>query len=321
MKNIKLIACDLDWTLCNDAREITPANMAAIHKLRERGIEFVPATGRVFGEVPRELRESDDVRYYITSNGAVIYDKVTGERYVTGVGKDKLHAILDVLADYDNYIMLHAYGDSYIDEAKNNEEYYGHCHMDTGWIDYVREYDVLRSDFDAFSRTLDEMEMMCVFIAPTEKYAECRARLESIGGLRVTSSAAHNLEFFNENAGKGNALLTLAGMLGIDRDETAAVGDSLNDMTMVEASGTGIAVENACDALKAASDVVICSNNGDIIDHIVRYVLPPDEKKVELFLRQKKLLDTFLANHAITRAQYDKSYGDLVKLMGMEEYK
>ena len=44
-----------------------------------------------------------------------------------------------------------------------------------------------------------------------------------------------------------------------------------------------------------------------------------DNKKRELFLRQKDTLDTFLANGAISQAQYDKSYGDLVKKMGMEE--
>ena len=42
-------------------------------------------------------------------------------------------------------------------------------------------------------------------------------------------------------------------------------------------------------------------------------------RKRELFLEQKKTLDIFLENGAISKAQYDKSYGDLVKLMGMEE--
>ena len=44
-----------------------------------------------------------------------------------------------------------------------------------------------------------------------------------------------------------------------------------------------------------------------------------DEKKKTLFIEQKKTLDTFLQRGAISRAQYDKSYGDLIKLMGMEE--
>ena len=44
-----------------------------------------------------------------------------------------------------------------------------------------------------------------------------------------------------------------------------------------------------------------------------------DEKKIALFLEQKKTLDIFLSKGAITKVQYDKSYGDLVVLMGMEE--
>ena len=44
-----------------------------------------------------------------------------------------------------------------------------------------------------------------------------------------------------------------------------------------------------------------------------------DAKKISLFLEQKKTLDIFLSNGAITKAQYDKSYGDLVRLMGMED--
>ncbi len=45
-----------------------------------------------------------------------------------------------------------------------------------------------------------------------------------------------------------------------------------------------------------------------------------DEKRVELYLNQAKLLNTFLSNHAITKAQYDKSFGDLTVKMGMEKY-
>ena len=46
--------------------------------------------------------------------------------------------------------------------------------------------------------------------------------------------------------------------------------------------------------------------------------LTPDEKKRELFLRQKHTLDLFLEKHAISKAQYDKSLGDLITLMGMQ---
>ncbi len=48
--------------------------------------------------------------------------------------------------------------------------------------------------------------------------------------------------------------------------------------------------------------------------------LTPSQKKVELYHRQKELLDTFLSHHTISRAQYDKSLGDLMEKMGMEDH-
>ena len=46
--------------------------------------------------------------------------------------------------------------------------------------------------------------------------------------------------------------------------------------------------------------------------------LTPEDKKKRLFLRQKETLNMFLERGAITQAQYDKSLGDLIKLMGMQ---
>lgn len=57
----------------------------------------------------------------------------------------------------------------------------------------------------------------------------------------------------------------------------------------------------------------------DSREEMKRFDTTMDEKKKALFLEQKKTLDIFLSKGAITKAQYDKSYGDLVKLMGMEE--
>ena len=47
--------------------------------------------------------------------------------------------------------------------------------------------------------------------------------------------------------------------------------------------------------------------------------LSPAEKKRQLFYKQKALLDTFLEHGAIGEAQYDKSYGDLKRKMGIED--
>ena len=47
--------------------------------------------------------------------------------------------------------------------------------------------------------------------------------------------------------------------------------------------------------------------------------LTPEEKRKQLFLKQKKTLDLFLERNAISKAQYDKSLGDLIEMMGMRD--
>lgn len=54
-----------------------------------------------------------------------------------------------------------------------------------------------------------------------------------------------------------------------------------------------------------------------MIENVEWEKLSPKEKKVELFRKQKKTLDTFLEKNAISKAQYDKSLGDLRDKMGM----
>lgn len=53
-------------------------------------------------------------------------------------------------------------------------------------------------------------------------------------------------------------------------------------------------------------------------DNMEWETLSPEEKKKQLFLKQKNTLDLFLERNAISKAQYDKSLGDLIDKMGMQ---
>ena len=82
--------------------------------------------------------------------------------------------------------------------------------------------------------------------------------------IAASSSLPNNVELNDIESDKGKALLCLADQLGIPRECTVAFGDGLNDITMLCAAGTGIAMKNADDEVKAISDRVAghCDNDG-----------------------------------------------------------
>ncbi len=75
----KLIALDLDGTLLNEKKELTPRNKAALFAAAERGAYIVPTTGRFFEGMPEAVRSLPFLRYAITINGAQVQDRQTGE--------------------------------------------------------------------------------------------------------------------------------------------------------------------------------------------------------------------------------------------------
>ena len=78
MPDYKLIALDLDDTLFNSNKELTPRTRRALEKAAARGIEIVPTTGRVFSALPENIKELPFVRYIISVNGAQVMDRTDG---------------------------------------------------------------------------------------------------------------------------------------------------------------------------------------------------------------------------------------------------
>ncbi len=82
--------------------------------------------------------------------------------------------------------------------------------------------------------------------------------------LVITTSIVNNIEINSREATKGVALEKLAAYLGIPLESTMAFGDDTNDISMLEAAGIGVAMGNACEAVKRSSDFVTrdCDENG-----------------------------------------------------------
>lgn len=265
----KIIATDLDKTLLGEDRQISPENWEAIRRLTEMGVYVVPASGRSYEEMPKELVESDLIRFFITSDGTTVYDKKTATTHELAMSRSLGHAVLDKVYSYPVCAMIHADTRSYVDIRTHSPEAYAAYNMNEYWVSFAMEMETPVADLKSFSYRLPVIQMVAPFFKNIEDLKECKAYLEKDPRLIVAQADPFELEIFDASAGKGNALLLLAKLLGVDPAATIAVGDSTNDSTMVQVAGLGLAMENAMPELKAVADAVICHHR----DHCAKYIL------------------------------------------------
>ncbi len=264
-----IVASDLDGTLLSKGDVISEENLAAIRKMKETDICFVPNSGRTFSEMPKALIDNPDIRYYIGADGAAIWDKETGERISFCMSRKAVAPVLDILDSYSTLITARNCGRSYADGRKCTPEGYAKYRLTRSYGMFIDYYVEKRENFGEFIRSLENIEMICVFFSTDEEMNECRKRVESLGEFVVASSEPANLEIFHKSAGKGNALLALADRLGVPHERTVAVGDSKNDMDMIKKAGISLAMGNASDDVKAAASRTICRCE----EHSAKYIL------------------------------------------------
>lgn len=266
----QIIFCDLDGTLFDERMQLSEENARAIHRMTEAGVLFVPNTGRGYGEIPDSIRENPDIRYCIYSDGTVIYDRLTDTYDTVCMGKELSHPLLELLAEYDSYLSVHAENVAYVDRSRTNEETLRGYQTSETIRQYLRDTNLAVDGFDAFCRSLDEIELICAFFHSEEDREACRRRLAKMDRLTVVTSIPHTLEILRADAGKGNALHRFAARMGVELAQTVAFGDSGNDAAMLRAAGKGFAVQNAWEELKAVADEVLPITNEE---HVMQYVL------------------------------------------------
>ena len=269
-RKYKIVASDLDGTLLNKEQTVSEENFCAISEMKRLGVEFVPTTGRAMNELEFSLINSPDIRYIITSNGAVVFDKKLGKQILTRyIPKDAVRLILESIRPYNVFILAHEGGKTYFDKDKNNPDFLNICGVGKYYRYIIGKYAEGVEDFESFLLYSCEVELMCLFFELDEGTRSCNQILENCGKLCAASPRANYLEIYSSDAGKGDTLVALANMLGVDIADVIAVGDSDNDSTMIEKAGLGLAVANACDELKAIAEQTICDNS----EHIAKYVL------------------------------------------------
>ena len=166
------------------------------------------------------------------------------------------------------FIVAKEGGKPYVDKNKYNHEFMNTCGIDAYFGYIISQHAEAIDDFESFLLSSNEMEMIALFFELDEVTCCCKQIFEDTG--KLSSAHANNyIEVYSSDASKGKTIVAFADMLGVDIADVIAVGDSNNDSTMIEEAGLGLAVDNACDALKELADQTICDNS----EHVAKYVL------------------------------------------------
>ena len=259
-KDIRLIATDLDGTLLNSRKELTPRTLRAIKRAAEAGIEFVPATGRFYRGCPEELRKLPFIHYAVVINGACVYD-VKNDSFIhrTDIPAADAVRIFDIVKNFPAEYECYAEGWGYAPEDL------------AARIDEFTESDFARrivktlrttvSDLSAYvTEHFDGVHKIQMFTDDKSVLAAAAHAVHEVyPDYLITHALDCNLEINSPKAGKGNALQALASHLGLSMDQVMVFGDGNNDISMLKAAGCSVAMANAMPEVKAVADRVTLS--------------------------------------------------------------
>lgn len=268
----QLIACDLDETLLDARHEVCQRNRDAVAAARERGVRFVLATGRGFASVKHELKSlglwDEPGEYVISYNGAAITENRSSRLLsFDGIPFEFAEELHRRAREYDVCVHVYTVDGAYAWRMQDEERRYLGRKLDG----------VTEVEADGMGFLRGERIAKVLYSNPDMGYLQRVAReLEPVtGDADVSYSSNRYLEFNRKGVNKGAGLARLAGMLGVPLEETIAIGDNWNDISMIRTAGLGAGVANVADEVRPYCGYVAQADNcaGGVAEVIEKFVL------------------------------------------------
>ena len=269
-----LIGFDLDGTLLTTEKRLTEYTKDVLKRAYEKGILLVPATGRPLSGIPGEVLDLPGVRYVISANGGRIIDtKQQRLIYEELVPPDTAQKILDIFGRYDALREIYYDGVGYAQEdfLKNISRYMEHPPMAEYVLNTRRPVPDIMAKFEKENRGVDKVQGLFVSVEDRDR---ALADMRDVRDVSVTGALEKNIEVNAAGVNKGTALKILGELLHIRPEDIMAFGDASNDLAMIQAVGTGVAMENGIEEVKQAADHVAPPNDADGVARFIEaYVL------------------------------------------------
>lgn len=257
-QRFRLLVLDLDGTLTNSKKEISPRNRQTLLRLQQEGVRLVLASGRpTYGIAPLAdaLQMKEHGGFILSYNGGEIIEWGTGRLLYKNLLPDDVLPVLYTAAVRNGQAIL-TYDNEYILTENPDDE-------------YVRKEAFLNKmkirAVDDFLEAAPLPLPKCLIVGDPDRLirteAELSLRLQ--GQISVYRSEPYFLELVPMGIDKAHSLSVLLDKLGLTREAMVAIGDGYNDLSMIRFAGLGIAMANAQEPVKQAADYITLSNDED----------------------------------------------------------
>ena len=272
--NIRVLALDLDGTLTNDEKIVTPRTRAALDAAAALGVTIVLASGRpTAGVLPlaKELGLDKKGGCVLAYNGGKIVDCTTGETlYQVQLGAEFIPELCEFAAKQDVAIITYDQ-QGVISERPDDQWALRECFTCKLPMKGVK-------DLPAYVNY--PVSKMLITLDPAKRDAVCEAgRKQFAGRIDLYPSSPFFIEAVPLGVAKDTSLAALLERMGLTRENLMACGDGLNDRSMISFAGVGVAMQNAEDEVKAVADyVTTADNNHDgVAEAIEKFILNGEE--------------------------------------------
>lgn len=260
----EVLVLDIDGTLTNSKKEITPRTLEAVITAQEEGIKVVIASGRPtpgIREVAKKVKLEQYGGYILSFNGGKIINAQTKEViYNETLPREMIPSIYEEAIANQVGIITYE-GDDAI--AGNGIDKYNELEARINGIG-LKEVE----DFPNYVRFPVNK---CLLTGEPDHMAQVEEHMKERFGnfLNIYRSEPFFVEVMPQNIDKAYSLGKLLKHLGLDRTQMIACGDGFNDLSMIKYAGLGVAMANAQEAVKEEANYITASNDEDGVAQVI----------------------------------------------------
>ncbi len=249
----RIMFSDLDETLLVN-HHVPKVNQEAIFKAREKGLKFVPCTGRAFNMIPEILKEigtyDQEEEYSLCFNGGLIVENKNNKiLHFKGLEFDIAKKIFENARNLDVCVLVFTLDCCYIFHADENE--IERKIAQKAKFEVIEDYNLNFLKDEKIAKILYEKRDMDFL-----KSLETKLPQSIKETCSVAFSSGRYMEMNTKGVDKGYGMRWLVNYLGYDMDETIGIGDNYNDVEMIKTAKLGCAVACANDDIKELAQYV-----------------------------------------------------------------